>query len=355
MPLAILAGLLLVGALGWIFRDRLFERVESTVERGFRGEAAHLRLYALQEMFESLGVPTTHTARLRGLPDTDHVLWLATESRNAAVERVLAWVGDGGHLVVHAAPGEDRLLDALGVSTFDADAADDDDHESRSVYASNRPDWPKLYHFLEEEDALLRADGAEDAAWFLTVRHGAGAATVIADGDFLANESVDELDHALIGWEIAALEGPPAGIEILYRDPQPSVWALLGARAGPVGISLVVLSIAGLLHAARRFGPLIPPVSRHRRRLSEHIRASGAFLWATENEDRLLAAERDALRQRIGRGRDLSDAAFANLVVRGAEGIDEQQIHDALDARTMRDPRRFTKIIRTLERLRRSS
>ena len=350
----LLAAVAVLGIAAWFARDMLFEKVETPIDRGFRGEAAYLELYAFQEMLETLDVPTRHTARLRDLPPTDHVLWLATKARNAPVGRILQWVESGGHLVVHPVAGADLLLETIEVATFDQWEADDDDHESRSAYASERPDWPRVYSASDAEDVVVRADGAADAAWFLTVTYGNGAVTVLADAAFLANDNIARLDHALIGWTLAALDGPPAGVLIVYRDPQPSVWALLTARAWPVAVSLLVLALAGLLFTARRFGPPLESVSRDRRRLSEHIRASGSFLWATSNEDRLLASTRDALRARFGRGRTLADDALATVATRTGTDLDEGFVRAALDTREMRDPRRFTKIIRTLELLRRS-
>ena len=67
----------------------LFERIEETVDRGYRGEAGVHSFFALKELFLSMGVETRTVADLRRLPPADHVLWIATPIRGTPPRRSL--------------------------------------------------------------------------------------------------------------------------------------------------------------------------------------------------------------------------------------------------------------------------
>ncbi len=338
----------------------LFERVEEVRYRGYRGEAAVHPYYALKQLFQRLGVATRTVSDLRRLPPIDHVLWVAAPSRQST-DRLVDWAAGGGHLVVvPTRQAVDPLLQALGVERFAEDDADEDDAESRPELASERPRWPRL--FAHEGTEVLAAEGAPDAAWVLRVRVGRGVATVLSDGAFLHNDALGRLDHALIAWNAALHEREPAAMWLLYRDPRPSIWVLMTARAWPIAISLAVLVAAGLAALARRFGPRLEAAPRERRQLAEHVAATGAFLWRIGCEDTLLAAERRALGRRLGRGRrgDLQAPAAAELKVLAeraatAAGVDRKSVFLALALGETRDRHKFTRTIHLLEQLRRSA
>lgn len=350
--LAGLAGLLVLAA------RTLFERVEETVDRGFSGEAAIHDFYALKELFSSMGIEARAVADLRRMPPTDHVLWIATSIRGSQSRRLVEWASAGGHLVVlPAGPiGEDPLLQALGVQRFPEAEADEDDHLSQPTFPSERPPWPLLYPL--EGSEVLRSEGAPDAAWMLSVRIGEGAASVLSDRAFLHNEAIGRMDHALIAWRAAVLDQEPAGLWLVYRDPRPSVWVLMSARARPVAISLAVLILASLLFFSRRFGPRLAPAPRERRQLAEHVRATGDYLWDVGCEDTLLDAQRQAVASRLGLGdRRRAGPELKKAALRAATsvGLDEKSARRTVTLKTTRDRREFTRIIHFLEGLRRSS
>lgn len=338
----------------------LIEPVEETVDRGYQGEAAVNPYLALETLYREIGVPARSVAGLPRLPPTDRAIVLATPQRGsgpAGAERFVDWAAAGGHLVV-ATPveiwGADPLLESLGVYLFDEDAADDDDHLSRPAWASERPEWPKLYH--DEYYEILEAEGAPDAAWRLDLRVGEGRVTVLSDGDFLANESLARSDHALIARDLLALdERSPEEVWIVFRNPSPSMTSLLGPRLWPLVTSLAALVLFGLALFARRRGPLLEATSRDRRHFAEHVRAIGSFSWNAGVEGSLLDACRETLHRRLGRGRGgesgLRETAPAAAA---AVGLDEDELREALALRECRDPKRFTRIVRNLEILRRS-
>ncbi len=341
-------------ALAWT----LLERVEEVVDRGYSGEAALHPYFALGELFRCADIPVRSLSRLRRLPPRDHVLWVAAPSRGTQASRLVSWAAEGGHLVViPAGPrGEDPLLQALGVERFGAEDADEDDDQSQPDYASERPAWPRLYP--HEGTSVLRSEGAPDASWLLTVEVGEGSATVLADGTFLHSQAIGSLDHALIAWFAAIPEEEPTGLWLLYRDPGSSVWSLLSERTHPVMVSLIALILASLALFTRRFGPLRESSTKHRRQLAEHIRASGNFLWNIGCETTLLRATRQALGQRLGRGGSQpSEQDLEALVWRSpaAAKIDRATLQQALAIWESRDRQEFTRVVKILETLRRSS
>lgn len=344
-------------ALLLLLARNLFERVEETVDRGYSGEAAIHPFFALKELFSEMGIPTRTVSDLRRLPPADHVLWIAAPTRGSQPERLVSWASEGGHLVVlPVGPwDEDPLLAALGIRRFGKANADDNDHLSQPQYLSTRPAWPLLH--ATEAVELLRFEGEPDAAWMLTIKLGDGAATVLSDGAFLRNDVLDRHDHALIAWTAAVLDREPAGLWIAYRDPRPSVWVLMSARARPVAISLAVLVLAALIFYARRFGPRLESTPPERRQLAEHVRATGDFLWSVGCEDALLDAQRQALGRRLGYGRQASGPELESLARKaaGAAGLDQDMTTHAVSIRTTHDRREFTHAVHTLEALRRSS
>lgn len=344
-----------VAALAWI-GSRVFERAEVEVTGAFRGEARENPLWALVRLYEALGVPARAVAASMALPPRDHAVVVAAPER-WTVDKLLAWTAEGGHLlVIPAGPvGTDPLLEALGVGRFEAEGADEDDHESRPDFASDRPDWPRLWAW--EETEVLHAEGAPDAAWTLVVRYGEGRATVFSDGAFLRNDTLGEQDHALIAWEALTRLGTPAGVSVIYRDPRPSLLRVLTEGARPLAWSLAVLALAALFATARRFGPRREVPARERRRLREHVQAIGEYLWTVHCEDALVRATRDAMARRLGRGNPPDRRALGVLARRAAEsrGLDAAEVRASLDVFTVRDRARFVRLVQLFETLRRSS
>jgi hypothetical protein len=115
----------------------------------------------------------------------------------------------------------------------------------------------------------------------------------------------------------------------------------------------VLLLAAWLWRIMPRFGPLIPDPLPARRRLLDHLRASGLFHWNNGDVVRLTGAAREACMHKIGR----THPAIAALPVpqcaaRLAQltGLPENQVVLALSGQPS-DPPEFTALIRTLQAL----
>jgi hypothetical protein len=102
-----------------------------------------------------------------------------------------------------------------------------------------------------------------------------------------------------------------------------------------------------------RFGPLIPDPLPARRRLLDHLRASGLFHWNNGDVARLTSAAREACMHKIGRTHPVIAALpMPQRAARLAQltGLPEDQIVLGLSGQPS-DPAQFTGLIRTLQAL----
>lgn len=342
----------------------LFEKVTETVEREYSGEAAYNPYFALRELYTGLGADARTISGLQSLPPTDHTLILAVKDRplvDREVERLLGWTRRGGHLVV---PAAHRLttkpfLNEAGVESFDRIDADDDDADSTSEFRTQRTTWPKLY--TRDEQPLARSDGAEDAAWVLSVEYGSGMITVPTGLVEFRNPTIADEEHAVLAWWLVQGRGgePPAGVWIAYRQAPVSVWSYLSRRGRPVIFALVLLSAVGLALFARPLGPRLDAPPRDRRHLAEHLNATGRFLWDREVEHTMLRAVQSGALQahRLSRSGKPTPRELVELVqqVCARSGEDPERLHAALSLPSTRDPQQFTDTIHALEELRRKT
>lgn len=345
-------------------RSVLFEKVEESVARGVSGEAAINPYFALQELFRRFGAESRGVVGIRRLPPTGQTLVLAAPRRHfgsQGVERLLQWVEEGGHLVVipEHPGGEDALMATLGVSWLDAHEVEGDEVENSSPFVSDRAPWPRLS--VGEEAEVLFYDGAEEAAWILALRWGEGTATLVSDGMYLRNANLEQKDHPLIAWELLhggrralGSAAEPEEVWVVFRDPKPSIWAVLGARSRPLALSLLVLVVAFMVWISRRFGPLFEEKPQEQRHLAEHVRASGRYLWSVGAEDALLNSTRGALEQRLGH--DLSAASLDGRLedLAAAAHLETSALRKALALSSTRDRQRFAQTLQILETLRKS-
>ena len=132
---------------------------------------------------------------------------------------------------------------------------------------------------------------------------GKGMVTLVSDLDFINNYALEQSDHAKILWYLVhglhtTLE-QPAQVWLVKNDEMPSLWTLMWRYGWAFLASLILLFVAWLLRSSRRFGPVIPTQSEHRRSLNEHISSSGNFYWKHNKKQRLVDSSRQALMQRL--------------------------------------------------------
>jgi hypothetical protein len=304
VPVALLA--LVVLGIAW-FVDN-FEQVPGTESVGASGEA-RLRPFLAAERFATrMGMPAKE---LRLLPELNElgaggVLLLPARRQALAPEQrsqVLAWVTRGGHAIVEAErpPLADPLLDGLNIKRLE-------DKDLPSVVAAELPGGTRPLNVSFNANIRLDAGRRKTLARvpqtgplrLVSFQYGKGVLTVATRLDFARNDRIGEQDHAELLWELAKLT-PATWLEVVSLMERLSLWRFLREHALPALLAGSLLLALWLWRIAPRFGPVPPDAPPARRRLLDHLRASGRYLWTEGLSGALAAAARDAALRRLGR------------------------------------------------------
>ncbi|MBI3528265.1 MAG: DUF4350 domain-containing protein [Betaproteobacteria bacterium] len=316
----LLIGLLLAclaAAAAWFISN--FERRTESELVGFQGKARRDPWLAAERLLQRMGMNAT---AVRSLPELDSLPQSATlvlpkgrQSLSAQSRRsLLNWVSKGGRLIVEAEPAyqPDPLLDALGVRRKAAKETenrkhDDGDDTGRELVEIALPPELAPVNVLMKRNFDLQANGAlarfggREATAVLLLQHGRGNVLVLNELDAFSNQLIGTHDHAEFLWRIVQVDqGAPA--VLFFSDPKKLSllgWLRTNAWSAVAGVLLFLL--LWLWSAAPRLGPIAPDPVRARRRLLDHLRASGRFLWAHGGSQLLVDAAREACLRRIAR------------------------------------------------------
>ncbi len=359
----------LLGGLVWITVSRL-ERVERTVRTPAQGEARTNPLLAAERFLSRMNVPCASTGTLDKLPPTDHTIVLTTENRvltQARAERLLEWVEAGGRLIVgpHLDNGEptaetwnDALLDSIDV--FIEQEEVDPPRERRETFEVSAPgedETSEVMFFSGFALAVYEGDPEDYGSYALVwMNLGLGRITVLNDLRFMRNDEIGDLDHAEFLWRLVREGSPPGEVLLVHGWERRSVWSILLSRAWPAAIASLLLLGAWLWRMGARLGPILEDAPAGNRSLIEHVDAIGYFLWRSGRSDVLVDAARESLRRRLRARRPFlasmsRERQVATLA--DASGLDRNQIDAAFFAAISERRERFTRTLRTLERLRR--
>ncbi|MBT9569483.1 MAG: DUF4350 domain-containing protein [Thiobacillus sp.] len=367
----LLAGLMAVSlvAVGiWFYTN--FARVEEMVDVGFKGEARTNPFLAAQRFLNSRDSPTKSMVTLAGLPRIDGTLVIAGQRFNVGPERageLLGWVNAGGHLVVTADTGlgsersvaEDWLLDRLGVSATtvpvelpllptDVDIPEADDY-LQVMFAPSRV-------LRSRAAGPERRLGGEYGDHVLHYQLGKGVLTVLSDTAFMRNRSIGCYDNAAFLWHLTHFQRN-GEIWLVYGGDMPPLWKWLWQHAWVVIVSATVLLLAWVAMHRRRFGPLSAAPTLARRRLLDHIKASGHFLWRNGQQTTLLKAARDALKQTLIKRHPVwsgaSPVALSGFLAERI-GADPTRVQQALFEPYPTHEHTFTEAISLLETIRKT-
>jgi hypothetical protein len=292
---------LAVGAGGYWLYDG-FERVPAKQWVGPSGEARLNPFLAAQRLAVRMGI---RSRELRSLPQLDAqapngVLLMPNHRQGldaARIGRLLAWAGAGGHLIVEAEfPGvSDPLLEALGVARETGKVLE----KPLAVEVQGR----KLAVSFVDAMALKPKAGAprlRAGDKLYSFERGKGFVTVATSLHFARNGLIGQHDNAVFFWALATLT-PAAELRVYFRPERLSLWDFLAQNALPALAAAALLLFAWLWHIAPRFGPVPPDLPPARRRLLDHLRASGRYFWANGLRNRLVIAARDAALWRLAR------------------------------------------------------
>lgn len=321
----VLAGLAALVALGVLWFRSNFEKRMVKEYVGASGEARLRPFLAAERFAERMG---WKAAELRSLPELGNlpasgVLLLPPRRQaltNERIAEILAWVERGGHLIADAEylGVPDPLLDALGVAR--ADATPPVLKPSTVELRNGRRLTVSLLGTMKVvvPDAQVRWQVGNQLVSF---SRGRGMVTVATTLFFADNRSIGELDHAEFLWYLLTLT-PSRELVVYWSPAKLSLWGFLKENAAPALAASALLLVLWLWSIAPRFGPVAPDLPPGRRRLLDHLRASGRYYWVKGLRLRLVVATRDAALRRIARVQpDFAAASESDRVTRLASLI----------------------------------
>ncbi len=334
-PALIALALLALAGIGLALFLHNFDYVTTRERVGLQGEARRNAFLAAERLLARMGMQVRHVKTIPELGDLPPNGTLILPDRRGALTpaaraALFAWVEAGGHLIVEDEHRRlpDPILDHFGVRRVEPRRAGGKGAAPRGVVVATLPHAPRPLRVamhaeqsLEAPSAPVRVASAE-ATHLVHFPAGRGRVTVLNDLEFLRNRSIGRNDHAEFLWEIVRFQ-PDTGAVFVFDDPQPLAlrdWLL--ANAWAVLLSGALLLAAWLWRIAPRFGPIAPDPPPGRRRLLDHLRASGRFQWARGGAPALVEAARDAALRRFARAHpDFANLGRAEQVARLAEAI----------------------------------
>jgi hypothetical protein len=296
-----------------------FERRSENEWVGFHGKARRDPWLAAERLLQGMG---GKAQSVRSLPELNSLPQTATlmlpkgrQSLNLQSRRsLLNWVNRGGRLIIEAEPvyQPDPLLDAFGVRRKIVKIAqgakkDAADYSGRDVVEIGLPPELEPVRVLMNRKIDLQANSAlarfgdGHATAVLLLQYGRGHVLALNELDVFSNPMIGQHDHAEFLWRIVQVDGVAPNV-FFFSDPKKlSLFEWLGTNAWPAVAGGALFLILWLWSAAPRLGPIAPDPERARRRLLDHLRASGRFLWTHGGSQLLIDAAREACLRRIAR------------------------------------------------------
>lgn len=312
--IGILSLLLLAAGADWFFDHHRWERLEKRV--GASIEARRNPWLAAERFLQRLEVAVESLSGRRLLlqpPAEGGVIIVKRLGRPLAepqVQALVDWIEAGGNLVLRARNsdlGARALLERFGIETGRLDWGEStlgdeaDQAEEDRLAEFSYPDYPQSLQVQFESDWYLQENGALRAdlqienfngPQLLQLRLGDGRLTLLTEMEWMDNEHIGHLDHALL---LAILVGEAPRVWLLHGGAQPGVLALLWQRAPALTATLLSLLVLGVWRLGRRSGPKLPAPAPVRRDLLEHLQAAAQYAWQTDRAVDLLADTRRRL------------------------------------------------------------
>lgn len=308
-----------------------FERVVEDEWRGPRAEAFANRWLAAERLLQRLGVPSRRVTTVEAEASDGVVLVMAARRgamSAATLEQLEQLVREGGHLIVESEPfaARDPVFDHFAIGRLEVEYEYlDDEHEDdgirqrlpfefRDLLAANPPGSALIPIALPGSEPLVALmSGGEDlyateatysvehegTTALLQLELGRGRVTALNDIQFLGNWQIGRNDHAELFWRLIAPGGKAPLRVLFYRGERIGLGAWLRQHALPALGGLALLVALALWHAIPRFGPIAPDPERARRRLLDHLRASGRLLWSAGQRDTLIEAAKTSALARV--------------------------------------------------------
>lgn len=313
LVLIVVTALAVVGGY-WFYKN--FSLVEEVVDGVFPPAARLNSLLAAERFLSANGRTVKSMASLRDLPPPTATLIVIGSRHDVGEDRadeLLEWVEAGGHLVIEAETTDDDepslrtdwLLEPFGIEAATTQKPIEAYRHPLDVDIAEADDFMLVHlprnHLLVMDEEAVEPDASFDSEYgshVLRYLVGYGVLTVLNQAEFMQNGRIDKYDNAafLLHLVNANSDGE---IWLVYAGDMPPLWAWIWEHAWMVVLSAVLLTMAWLVSRSRRFGPMARPPSPERRRLVDHILASGYFLWRTGHHEKLLHNARDAVRRAL--------------------------------------------------------
>ncbi len=360
-----------------------YEQVTETEVIPPAAEALRDRFLLAKRLFERLGLPSARIGsldRAEALP-ADALLLLPAQRgaiSRTGIDRLTAFVEAGGHLVIEAEPHglKDPLYDAFGIERhqYVRDAHKSYglvNHDSSDKEAEYPPGWIGVIVIRTDADSaplrVLMAGGVALAAdaplWrardrggtrALAVAVGRGRVTAVNDISFATNFDLARADNAEFLHALARATNAKRVLFYHGHIEHLGQWLLRNAWAALLALGFLI--VLWLWHEMPRFGPMLPDPEPVRRRLLDHLAASGRFFWSRGQRNRLVVAAcrhaQSALLRRHPHLRGSGDAEQAAFIARRfgiAPSLAERVITPPL-VRDARDLIELTRACADLER-----
>ncbi|BDS05649.1 hypothetical protein NT6N_06890 [Oceaniferula spumae] len=332
---------------------------------GYKGKAKSNPFLAAERFLAKQGKDVSSEYGLAQLDYNTSTLFLPPSSINTVgrAKRILKWIDEGGHLVLMLEGGEmggndfsmepstlfwqeelsdgvDYMFDELRISyrtqslssagsssTLDLDDWEAMEEKDRVLLGSGESKinigagemelryWSEKAmefksHYLGNY-ASKDEHGEDDQHRFVSITHGTGRLSLMADARPLRNRYLAYADHAEFLVALVNLSRP--GKVIFSSGEGDGFFTMVWRHFKMAVIGILVVVVFWLWRHLPRFGPEQDIVGGGTREFSEQVRGIGRFLWHHKRDDALLGA----LRANVNRKLSLQPGI-------GHEGIFEQ-------------------------------
>ncbi len=302
----------------WLYTH--FEIITEEVEVGFRGKARDNPLLAAERLLTRMGTSATTVQSLSdsdlGLGDTLVLLQYDTSLDDEQTQELINWVDSGGHLIIAHNRSREAQKDTSQPNNFVFEEISVTQHQNGLDENEIAPPTEFIWgqyrlqvafnpnDYLENEHYPAEKISDDYGTHLLSYYYGAGILSVLSDLEFIENDKISEYDHAQFLWQLVNFDRVITRVWLLHtymgsHKSEPSLWILLWQNLWTMIISGILLLLFWLWAASRRFGPLLPVPPKTRRRLLEHIEASGHFLWRQHQTTLLRYSAVQALLKRL--------------------------------------------------------
>ena len=341
----------------WFWQN--FDKIPIERLGGATREARANPLLGAEHLLVALGKEVRGVNRLRGVPPEHGTLFLPTTRRKLSdelVSNIDAWAYRGGHLLIVVPSEEELPKDRIVEGWVDGGTEYVDDTDaSIEIGGWEEPlkvEFTYAFELFDDLDVANNPIESDQGSHAVTIPYGTGLVTLLSEYTFATNNYIGDDDNAAFLWHLLSLS-QSAQIWLVHGADVPSLWDHLREDAWMVLVSLVTLIGAIIWLSARRFGPFIPNESIKRRRLLEHIEASGRFLWRYRQSEELLhAVQASLLRSLEFRHPGWAASQDLHRKLGEASGFAREDVKLALTQREVREEHSFTQMVKTLELIR---